>query len=208
MTNEEMNALVEKYFKAEGYTFPGHFEHRVDPDSSAVMYSLIREYKPKSILGIGTWQGGSTCVMMNAVMKNKTPYSYVASELMDDLRELTRLHCMEVNGNAPTMIGDITKNLDAVPKEIDFLYHDTNHDFETTKWVLDNILPRVKKGGWIVFHDWAVEDKDGVWKAKDGAWPETLYMIEQHEKGLLPMKKVYWNFHNPGEWELGVFKKI
>lgn len=208
MTNEEVEALVSKYFNAEGYRFPDGFEHRVDPDSSAVLYSFIREFKPTSILGIGTWKGGSTCVMVAALKKNGVPFRYVASELADDMRRETEQNCIAVNGIAPLMIGDITANLDKVPEEIGCLYHDTDHDMETTKWVLDNILPRVKKGALVAFHDWAVTDTAGKWVAKDGAWPETLYMIEQHEKGLLPMEKVYWNYNNPGMWELGVFRKI
>jgi len=208
MTNDKMQALNDKYFNAEGYRFPEHFEHRVDPDSSACLYSLIREYKPKSVLGIGTWRGGSTCVMISALKKNGGDFRYVASELMDDLRAETEKNCMEVNGMAPEMVGDIMESLDLIPEEIDFLYHDTNHDFETTKWILDNILPRVKKGCLIAFHDWAVEEIDGKWVAKDGAWPETLEMIKRHENGTLPMEKVYWNYKNPGDWELGVFTKI
>jgi len=208
MKNEQVEELVNKYFHAEGYRFPVEFEHRVDPDSSAVMYSFIREYKPKNILGIGTWRGGSTCVMMAAALKNGTEFNYIASELEPDLRNETKENCIRVNGVAPTMVGDITKVLDDVPRDIDFLYHDTNHDLDTTVWVLDNILPRVKKGGLILFHDWAVEDVNGKWVAKDGAWPETLEMIDRHEKGTLPMEKVYWNYKNPGQWELGVFRKI
>lgn len=208
MTNEEVEALVSKYFNAEGYRFPDGFEHRVDPDSSAVLYSFIREFKPTSILGIGTWKGGSTCVMVAALKKNGVPFRYVASELADDMRRETEQNCIAVNGIAPLMIGDITANLDKVPEVIDCLYHDTDHDMPTTKWVLDNILPRVKKGGLVMFHDWAVVDKKGKWIPKDGAWPETLYMIEQHKKGLLPLEKVYWNYGNPGMWELGVFRKL
>lgn len=208
MTNKQMQKLVNKYFNAEGYQFPMHFEHRVDPDSSAVLYSIIRENKPKSILGIGTWRGGSTCVMMAALVKNGGEFRYVASELMDDLRDETRTNCLEMNKRAPEMVGDITQSLDLIPEEIDFLYHDTNHDLDTTIWVLDNILPRVKKGGLIAFHDWAVEDLDGQWVAKEGAWPETIEMIRRHMMGTLPMEKIYWNFKNPNDWELGVFKKI
>ena len=81
MTNEEIAALVIKYFLQEGYQFPSHFEHRYDQYSSAILYSLIREYKPKFCLEIGTWLGGSTSIIMAALMKNGDPYKFVASEL-------------------------------------------------------------------------------------------------------------------------------
>ena len=205
MTNEEVNELVKKYFDAEGYKFPGHFEHRVDPDSSAVMYSMIREYKPKVGLQIGTWKGGSVSSNMAAFIKNEQPFTYVASELHDDLSKETEFNCTHINGQAPTMIGDITKNLDKVPKELDFLFHDSDHDHKTTVWVFRHIIPRLKKGALVIFHDWAVKEEGGKWIPKDGAWEETKYMVRLHKRHRLPFEKVYWNYKNPGDWELGVF---
>lgn len=214
MTNEEVMDLVQEYFVAEGYQFPGDFEHRVDPDSSAVLYSFIRRNKPKSVLSIGTWLGGSACIIMSALLENQKEdgksFTYVASELLDDKREDTRKNVKRKCGRVPKLIGDITKNLDKVPKEIDFLFHDTNHDTDTTQWVVDNIFPRIKEGSCVVFHDWAVyEDENGNWLGKGeggvGGWPETEFLLEMHRKGTLPLEKVYWNFKNPGAWELGVF---
>lgn len=205
MTNEEMSQLVNKYFNVEGYTFPDHFEHRVDADSSAVIYSMVRENKPTNVLQIGCWEGGTTSVIMAALLKNEKPFNFLASEILSDKVEHTALHCVEKNNQSPIIIGDITKSLDRIPEKVDFLYHDTDHDFDTTKWVLDNIFPKLKEGALVIFHDWAVEDKDGKWIAKGGAWPETEYMIKLHEEGKLPLEKVYWNYHNPGQWETGVF---
>lgn len=217
MTNGEMTDLNLKYFLKEGYSFPVEFEHRLDQDSSACLYSLVRKYNPKKVLHIGTWEGGSTCVIMAALLKNKEEdgkdFLYVASELLDDKRACTYTHCMEKHGTAPLMIGDITKNLDKVPSKIDFLFSDHDHDWDTTAWEFDNIMPRVKKGSLICFHDWAVEElSDGRWNGKgiDGAggWPETQYIMDLHAAGKLPMEKLWWNYHNPDAWETGFFIKI
>lgn len=217
MTNGEMSDLNLKYWCAEGYTFPGGFEHRLDQDSSACLYSLIRHFKPNKVLAIGTWEGGSTCVIMAALLKNKEEtgkdFIYVASELLDGKRMATEAHCLEKHNRAPIMIGDITQNLSMVPSKIDFLFSDHDHDKETTAWEFENILPRVKKGSLICFHDWAVEElSDGRWsgKGKDGCggWPETQYIMDLHAAGTLPMKKLWWNWHNPDQWETGFFTKI
>ena len=211
MTNEQVAILVNDYFKKEGYSFPQDFEHRVDPDSSAVIYSFIRHYKPTTALQIGTWEGGTTCIIAAALKKNKLPYTFVASELLDDKRQFTKEHVYRQTRTKPTLIGDITKNLDLVPKEIDFLFHDTDHDKDTTLWVLDNIFPRIKKGGLVIFHDWAVTEVDGKWVGKGengaGGWPETQVLMDLHNSGNLPLEKVYWNYKNPGFWETGVFLK-
>lgn len=208
MTNREVEDLLEDYFNKEKFVFPGYIEHRFEEISSAVMYSMIREYKPRSILAIGTWMGGSTNVIMKALLKNKLPFKYVASELLDDMRLTTANTCFQENNIVPEMIGDITKNIDKVPEEIDFLFHDSDHDRDTTDWVLNNIFPRLKKGALVIFHDWAVWEEDGKWIAKDGAWPETQYILELHEQGKLPLKKVYWNYKNPATNETGVFIKV
>lgn len=212
MTNEEMQMLIDRYFNAEGYTFPDSFEHRVDPESSAIMYSLVRRHKPKVTLHIGTWRGGSTCVIMAALIRNRRPFKYVASELLEDMRNQTKTHCMEKNGRVPEIIGDITKNLKKVPPKLDFLFLDSDHDAKTTLWIVKYIFPRLKKGGLFILHDWAVrEAEDGSWFGKGaegaGGWPETQILIDMHNQGHFPFEKVYWNYLNPSPWELGAFTK-
>lgn len=208
MTNEEIDALVEKYWKPINYNFADEdFEHRFEEVSSGMMYSLIREYKPTNVVALGTSYGGSTLIITAALLANKLPYTYLASEIADDLREQTRTHVIQKYGVAPTLIGDLTKHTD-YPDEIDFLFHDTNHDWDTTKWVFKNIMPKVKKGGLVIFHDWPVgEQPNGEWVAKEGMWPETKYMLELKQKGLLPLEKVYFNWELGTLLETGVFLK-
>lgn len=209
MTNEEELLLEEKYFIKDGFQFPEGFEYRLDKDSLKAIYSFIREWKPKNVLEIGTSHGGSTITILGALLANAKPFNFVASELLDALKAEAEQHCMEKFGTAPTMIGDVTKNLDKVPEKIDFLMHDDDHDLETTQWVIDNIFPRLNQGALVIFHDWAVEEVNGKWFGKGsgglGAWPETQLLMDLHEQGKLPLKKVYWNYHNPGNWETGVF---
>jgi|GEM_PF-6657559 len=199
MTHDQIEELCKKYFDQEGYTFPTHFEHRLEERSSRILYSLIRHFKPTSALGMGTWHGGSTCVMMAAFLKNGNKFKYVASELLDELRASTERNCIEKNGVAPAMIGDITKNLDKVPKTLDFIYHDTDHDLETTKWIHENIFPRIKKGSLVAMHDWAVEfNEEGKLWGKGGGgtggWPETQYWMDEYEKGTLGLKPYFWTW--------------
>lgn len=208
MTNEEIDALVEKYWKPINYSFAEEdFEHRFEETSSAMMYSLIREYKPSNVVALGTSFGGSTCIIMSALIKNRKKFEYLASEIADDLRELTKKHVMKKCGKVPILIGDLTK-YENYPDEIDFLFHDTNHDKETTQYVFKHIMPKVKKGGLVIFHDWPVgEQPNGEWVAKEGMWPETQYMLELRKKGRLPLEKVYFNWELGSRLETGVFIK-
>lgn len=207
MTTKEINSLVEQYWNPIHYNFADeNFEHRFEPVSSGMMYSLIRNYKPKNVVALGTSFGGSTCIIMSALLANKRKFKYLASEIVDDLREATRAHVIQKCGQAPELIGDLTK-YENYPDDIDFLFHDTNHDRATTEWVFENIVPKVKKGGLVIFHDWAVKEKGGKWVGKDGMWPETEYMIELYDKGVFPFKKVYFNYELGSGLETGVFLK-
>lgn len=211
MTNSEIQVLVDKYFDAEGYTFPTEFEHRFDPDSSAILYSLLRLLQPRNCLAVGTWEGGSTCVIMAALLKNGKKFKYTASELLDDKRLKTEANCLTKNGKVPVMIGDITKNLDKVPSGLDFLFLDHNHERETAQWIFDNIFPRLKDGAFVAMHDWAVWEEGEQWVGKGpngtGGWPETELFLELHREGKLPLEKIYWLYKNrirdesPDNWE-------
>lgn len=212
MTNQQMSDLVTKYYDAEGYTFSDGYEHRLDKDSSSIMYSLIREYKPKSCLEIGPWLGGSSCIIMTALQKNGGDFTYHCSELDDSRRAGTWHHVLEKCGRAPQMLGDVTQELINIPEKLDFAFIDTDHDLATTEWIVDNIFPRLKKGALLVFHDWAVTDVNGEWTVKDGGWPETQYLCDLHKQGKFNYKKIFWTWKNPfregveTDWETGVWQ--
>lgn len=215
MTNEEVFALYPPHtvdfmeLQVEDYKMPHDFEHRVEGRSLLCIYSMLRDYKPKTCLQIGCWEGGTTNVIMHALKKNGDKFRFVASEILADKRENTRLHTLRDTGIEPEMVGDCTKEIPKDLKNIDFLYHDTDHDKKTTEWVVENILPRLKDGALVIFHDWAVTEKDGEWLGKGaggtGGWEETEYLLDLHRQGKLPFKKVYWNYGNPGTEETGVF---
>ena len=208
MTTEEIDELVNYYWKPINYNFADeNFEHRFEEVSSGMMYSLIRDYKPTNVVALGTSFGGSTLIITAALLANEKPYKYLAAEKETDLRKQTEEHVLLKYGVAPTLIGDLTEHKD-YPDGIDFLFHDTNHDRETTQWVFENIMPKVKKGALVIFHDWSVQElPDGKWKGKDGMWPETEYMLELQAKGKLGLDKVYFNYELGSGLETGVFLK-
>lgn len=211
MTNKEVFALYPEHkvgfmdLEVEDYKMPKYFEHRVEGRSLLCIYSMIRDYKPKNVLQIGTWDGGTSVVIASALKKNGKPFSFMASELLPDKLKNTRSHVFRETGVRVEMVGNCKTSIYDDVGDIDFFYHDTDHDYDTTVWVLDNIIPRLKDGALVIFHDWAVTEQNGKWIPKDGAWEETKYMCELHNNGPFPLKKVYWNYRNPNEEELGVF---
>lgn len=211
MTQEEMGLLVNKYFDKEGYVFPTGFEHRFEQVSSAMLYSMIREYKPKTVLEVGSSHGGSGCIIMSALLKNDQPFEFYSSEIADDLRKEAEGNIKEKCGKAPIMLGDITKELDKIPK-LDFLFVDNDHDLATTEWVVKNLFPLVKKGGIYAMHDWAVAEEDGKFVGKNhegaGGWPETQYLMDMHTNGTFPFKRLFWTWRVTGQEEIGFWINI
>ncbi len=205
-----MNSLVKEYFnKEESPRDPG-YEHRVDPDSEAQIYSMIRKFKPNTCLEICSSHGGSTTVITSALIKNGKPFTFISSELLDDLRLEAERNVMARCKRTPFMIGDITKNLDKVPEELDFLMVDNDHDLATTVWIFEHIIPRVKKGSLVVFHDWDIWEDDNGLHYKGGekpSWQETEMMANMYIQGILPLNKVFWTYNNPGVWETSFWTK-
>lgn len=194
---EEIDELIERYFNADGYEFAVGFEHRYEPYSSKVCYSLIRLLKPTNVVEFGTSRGGATSFIQAALLKNGKPFNYLASEKEPDLLEAAKKHVMEKNGSIPTMVGDIQENIDKVPEIIDFAFIDSNHDEALTIWYLEHIIGRMRVGAVLALHDWDVKDgPDGTYTTKAGngstSFPETQLLFEMFKDGTFPFKRLYW----------------
>ena len=192
-----MKQLVEKYWVGDNYQPPEMTEHRVDLEwSEPIIYSVIRKFKPTSLLEFGTSYGGTACLTMSALLKNGVPFNYVASEMNPDILAECASNILKSCGQLPTLVGKIEENLDLVPKRLDYVLIDTNHDLENCKWYLENIIPRVKKGGLVILHDWAVREVNGklVYENNDGTGHEIVYLMDLYNRGELPLKKYYWSW--------------
>ena len=141
-------------------------------------------------------------MIMSALKKNEQPFHYMASELLPALQLETTKNCLQLCSHSPQMVGDITKNFDYFPGQIDFLFVDTDHDLKTTQFIVERIFPRLLPSALVAIHDWAVEDVNGKWIGKGangvGGWEETNYLMGLHTEGKLPLEKLFWNYHNSG----------
>ena len=193
-TKDEIEKLVSQYAVNDKLTFPGHFEHRLDVISSRILYSMLREVKPKTCLEFGTSWGGSALVILKALVCNQLPYRYIGFEKEDGVRKeaLRNLTHWLTEGAAYRinleLWDDVMKNLDKVPEELDFAFIDPDWEKDIAIWTFENIIPRVKKGGLVCIHDWSVT-KDLVYEG--GSYPGIFYFIELFKQGKMPLKKVF-----------------
>jgi predicted O-methyltransferase YrrM len=209
MTKEEIQQIINNY-ASESFPYTDNYEHRFEKVSSGIMYAFIRERKPTAVLEIGSSHGGSTSVIMSALIKNNQPFTFISSEIADDLRHEAKQNVFNENGRFPVMVGDITKNIDAIPEVLDFVFVDTNHDLPVTQWILENIVPRIKIGGMYCMHDWAVWHEGDQIKSKgDGNdWNETGFLMDLIKTNQFPFKEVFWTYKVTGEQESGFWEKI
>ena len=213
MNREEIDVLVNKYWPEFTFQIPEP-DRRYEDHSSSQCYALVREFKPKACLEFGTSKGGATCVIMAALVKNKKednlPFRFITSELLPELTVMAADNIYNQCRELPVMCGKIEDNLWIIPKgrELDFVFIDTDHDLENTKWYITNILPRIKTGGLVAIHDWAVRESDGGLVGKGpggvGGWTETNYVMELISKGQWPLEKLYWNYEE-GNGQEGSF---
>lgn len=213
LLKEDIDKLITKYFVADEHTWPDWMSYsnsqnevRYDYDSSKICYSLIRDFKPTNCLEFGTSFGHSTILITDALLKNGTPFDFMGFEMVEGLYDktvanLTKRHKKVI----PTIIkGDITKYLEEIPDNLDFVFIDSNHEEGSTQFYVDCIFPKIVSGGLVAIHDFAVTDVGGEWQGKgtDGApgLPETGILMDLQKKGELPLEKLYWTYPDSARW--------
>ena len=193
----QINKLVEKYFDKENYQFPGDFNHSLDVISSGILYSMLRQFKPKRCLEFGTYYGGTTCIIQTVLIKNGGKFKFITFEKMKDFQISTLTNVLHKCKSSPEMWGEITQNLKRIPEKLDFVFIDSDWDIiqngypdevNIGKWTYENIIPRIKKGGLICIHDWSV-NKDLVYEG--GGFPGIYYFIDKFKEGTMPLQKLF-----------------
>lgn len=202
MTREEIDSLVETYARTEGVgsTINEWTSSQFDDRSAEINYSLIRHFKPKTVLEFGARTGRCTHDMYRALLKNGGKFKLKSYELQDDLRADAQNRLNAIYGEtAPAIGGDVMKAKD-LPKSIDYLFVDNSHDIDTTKWVFEDLLKRCVEGCLVQIHDIPFHGDFEIGKT-DGVFPESHYIVNLHKAGLLPLKKLYWTFEEGGRME-------
>jgi predicted O-methyltransferase YrrM len=199
MTTEEINKLIEKYTLTNLIvpdTDP--WQSQYDMRSAQINYAMVREYKPKVIVEFGTRGGRCTHDIMLGLLANGGDFIYKPYELEDDFRARAQNNLNNSFGKiAPIIGGNIMKATD-LPDNIDYLFVDNYHDYDTTKWVFEYLLPKKCKPGCLVqFHDLVIYGNFEFTLPATKGIPEggeMLYFYEQNKLGRFPLEKIYWTW--------------
>jgi len=202
MNNPKVLALIEKLL--DKYKLPLVIEpdkhpwtSQYDKESAKVNYAFVRHFKPTTVVEFGTRGGRCTHDILHALRDNEKDFVFKPYEIQNGLRTTAQNNIDAVFGEKVVQIGgDIIKAKD-LPKNIDYLFVDNSHDYDTTRWVFEDLLPNNCIDDCLVhFHDLHIA---GDFKFEFEIKPETEieYMNNLNKEGKFPLKKIFWG------WEEG-----
>jgi len=145
--------MIKQPSKIEGWIFPIEI---------AYMRSFASEQLPKNglIVELGSYKGKSTVVWgCEALKKNAKVIAidnHVASEgdKFTGYDFLKNVYLSELVDTVIPIFGDFDKVVKFFKAEIDILFIDGNHLYKSVKNDFLKWSPFIKKGGWIIFHDY------------------------------------------------------
>ena len=154
---------------------------------------IVRKFKPKKILELGVHKGGSSIIILNALYNMKKSHLFSV-----DLYKRKNLGLCVYNffpnllTNWKLYTGNIAvKFIEDIGKNIDMAFIDTAH-FEPGE-ILDflMILPFLKKGALVGFHDIGHQITSAGWPNSRNEWaPYIIFNIIRGKKYIPSGKKI------------------
>ena len=121
-----------------------------DDIEAELTYLLIRESKPNTIVEIGALGGWSTSWILSGLRDNRHGKLYSFDKADDSTKTLPP---GLTENRWVFVLGDILKDEDSIPRNIDYLLVDANHTADFARWYLEKIFPKVSHDSFISVHD-------------------------------------------------------
>jgi predicted O-methyltransferase YrrM len=123
---------------------------QLDDHEAEITYLLIREYRPETVMELGTFHGWSTTWILSALRDNEFGHLH-SYDIVDNVVQNVPA---ELSGDRWTFHqGDIKTNLDAVPAQVDYLFVDAAHGAAFGRWYLAELFPKMPPGIPVSVHD-------------------------------------------------------
>jgi len=124
----------------------------LDIDESATLYRVVKNIQDPKGIEIGRFRGGSTVLLAVAVGQQGHLYSLDIEPRFDEdiykvLSQLNLLDRVEIVVSNSSSV--------SIDYEFDFAFIDGDHSYRAVKLDYNNIMPVIKEGGLIIFHDMA-----------------------------------------------------
>jgi predicted O-methyltransferase YrrM len=122
---------------------------QTDDEACEILYLLLREERPETVVEISPFHGWSTCWLLTALRDNGRG-RLVSFDLLDASR---RNVPPDLAARWELVVGDVTRNEHRLPPAIDFLLMDSDHSADFANWYIANVLPRVRDRGVVAVDD-------------------------------------------------------
>lgn len=121
-----------------------------DDTECEITYMLMRHFKPLTVVEISPNQGWSSCWILHGLKDNGTG-KLISYDIIEDSEKKIPIEL--TSGRWELIVGDVMESLDKIPKNIDYLYIDSDHYCVFTQWYLDNLFPMLRSKTPVCIHD-------------------------------------------------------
>lgn len=187
------------------------FKGGVNPGDQRAIFYLIRYFKPKAVLEIGTHIGASTVNIASAMNYNQIDLLTKKIFKTIDIRDVNSIKkkpwlnygmtkspvemIKELNVSHVDFVEDISINyLKKTPNTFDFIFLDGDHTPSTVYQEIPLALDKLNKGGVILLHDYFPNGKP-LWSNNyvvEGPYLATERLINEIEIDILPLGNLPW----------------
>lgn len=164
MENRELEEKIIREVPAEDSTSRGE---------KMLLYWLIRELRPKTVVETGTHRGLTTLYMAAALYENKEGHITTADnnpqwQQVGNFSKFPEL--------LPYITFHLTEGKNLSVDGIDFLFVDSFHDKQVVLDEIDALFPRLSTVATVVFHDCWYGNTDGVNEAVASRAMRTVWL--------------------------------
>jgi len=167
----------------------------------AALAGILIASKPKNILEIGVYGGGSFAMWCYLASGKKIAIDSgsIGGPIHDRAKEFNdrfgQVHIIRADSHSAETADMVDKILG--DESIDFLFIDGDHTLEGIQLDFALYYPFVSDGGWVAFHDVTESDYHKNMNAGGSA---------EHWKSFVHPRKVHLNWRDPG-FGIGAFQK-
>lgn len=128
----------------------GRMTPQLDDVEAEVTYLLLRKYRPAAVMELGTFHGWSTTWMLSALRDNGAGHLHS----YDKIDNVVRTVPPGLSAQRWTFTrGDVRAGLDAIPRDVGYLFIDADHGRRFGRWYLEHLFPLLPSGIPVSVHD-------------------------------------------------------
>lgn len=123
---------------------------QLDDLEAEITYLLVREFRPATVMELGTFHGWSTTWLLSALRDNGAGHLH-SFDKIDNVRHNVPA---ALSADRWTFVaGDVRANLDRVPSDVGYLFVDADHGRRFARWYLAHLWPLMPAGIPVSVHD-------------------------------------------------------